>query len=246
MATLSLKKKVRPSRDALAVLRDWVVQHAAIPERDLSWSRLDLDDEVAFVELMKRCRSEGGGIRLTRAKDIEAWERLIEKLAGLQPGHFQAEREEAELEARMRELGRRARLAKLPAPTRQGEHNFFAALYEQMAEGFLQAGDVAALMVILTVLHTGRVLGRGQEIGRGEDGQVTLRLDPRRGGLFTNHLVGEHPVGPTRDILEHLAANDWITFKAQGPFQFVKAGTRTSQALAPAGPVTTTPEVKSS
>jgi hypothetical protein len=225
----SLKRKTRPSHDDILGAREWISRHSSVPPAALRWSRLDADAERELVELHRKASTDGGGFHSTKA-NMKAFERMIETLANLQPGHFEALRKEQETTAKFAELRRRANLVKLPTPTPEVELGLLAEVYQQVKGGYLELGDVAALIFILALLHSGQGLNAGQEIGRDDNGTVTLRLDQRRGDLFGN-AVGEHPVGPVKDRLHQLQANSWLTVRMEGPFTFVQLGSRGRRAL---------------
>jgi hypothetical protein len=224
------KRKIRPSRDEILAARDWFSRHSAMGPGALRWTRLDANSEHEMVDVWREARTDGDGRNLKTKQLTRRFEATVEVLAGLEPGTFAKQREDADLRAKMEALARRANLVKLPTPTPEVELGLLGEVYAQVKGGFLELGDVAALVFVLALLHSGEPLNAGQEIGRDDNGTVTLRLDQRRGDLFGN-AVGEHPVGPVKDRLHQLQANSWLTVRMEGPFTFVQLGSRGRRAL---------------
>jgi hypothetical protein len=223
-------RKVGPSADDLTAARGQLGR--LFTARVDAKAILDLDEGeqaelVALVAVTRGDSRREANLGLL-GDDRGRLEELVERLAGLEPGTFEAERKRASMLAKVTALATRART---PPPRPKFEQPGAVVLprqwaFEFLRDGILHAEHLLLLTVLLAMFETGEPLVNASF----EEGGEVLVLDRRNFGAGRFDPRGT--LGRWTKLLAHLERNGFfVVVSNRGPAIRVRRGPRALAVL---------------
>jgi hypothetical protein len=155
-------------------------------------------------------------------RETKLLEALVEQAAGLDRGHYEAERK-AETD-RFAALAAEAR--RMPRLSREAETDFFQTMFRMLNVGHLWPNHVSLLLLVIAMLRAGEGLAESGCRVEGSGADARLVVNFARGlGLRGDGLPN------WRWHLEWLAKNNWLTLEEGRVTWHIGLGPRTLKML---------------
>lgn len=206
-------------RPAAEKFRDWCFDETFRQSEDIEcWLRLALTTDWGIEGvpgLLTRYRITGGGLSAATGRQLAAWERMVDKLAPLDPAFF-ARHAPAARAYQLRYLARRAVSADDGAAALSLTRRAFAASWRPLAEEPVKTLTTLGASAVLAIRGPRRAAAKPVAAPRNA-------INPDLPHVI--HLADDATAGGVMRVLDHIAASPELARTANHSIQHVRRGT---------------------
>jgi hypothetical protein len=217
-------------------MRTWVTRMFGV---DCDFNRLSKDEALDALELFRKAwiqpspddETHSGGLNLglLDADEKARFEHRIATAAGLEPGHFQTEREWHMLRVELARQNAEARRHR--QMLRDETVDFLGVVHGHLLSGHLRFEHLGILVSLLAAFQAGETLGAPGQSFSGKGADLCLTFNTHYGLLGRVDPNGR--AGNWQARLDHLIRTGWFTLERPGgPELRLRLGRRAVRAMA--------------